>query len=75
MIKVLLCTFNCAELYSLMLGTLVLSILCFIKQVKKNKGGNLYVSKSNVADCVRAHVLGILHLLGCKRSTDGENSF
>ena len=58
-----------------MLGTMVLSILCFIKQVKKNKGGNLYVSKSNVADSVRAHVLGILHLLGCKRSTDGEDSF
>ena len=64
----------CVELSLLMLGTMVLSILCFIKQVKKTKGGNLYVSKSNVADSVRAALLGLLYILGSKRSTDGENS-
>ena len=57
-----------------MLGAMVLSILCFIKQVKIIKGGNLYVSKSNVADCVRTTLLGVLYILGNKRGTDGENS-
>ena len=44
-----------------------------IKQSKK-KGGNLYVSKSNVADSVCTLILGILYILGNKRRTDGENS-
>jgi len=41
---------------------------------KKIKGGNLYVSKNNVADCVRITLLGLLYILGNKRSTAGENS-
>jgi hypothetical protein len=57
-----------------MLRTTVLGILCFIKQVKKIKGGNLYVSKSNVADCVRTALLGLLYILGSKGRTDGKNS-
>jgi uncharacterized protein YcgL (UPF0745 family) len=57
-----------------MLGRKILSILCFIKQVKKQKGGNLYVSKTNVADCVRITLLGVLYILGNKRSTAGEDS-
>jgi hypothetical protein len=58
-----------------MLGANILSVLCFIKQVKIKKGGNLYVSKNNVADCVRSTLLGLLYILGNKRRTAGENSF
>ena len=34
----------------------------------------IYVSKSNVADCVRITLLGVLYILGNKRSTAGEDS-
>jgi hypothetical protein len=48
--------------------------LCFIEQFKITKGGNFYVSESNVADCVRASLLGVLYILGSKGSSAGENS-
>ena len=69
----LIWTTNYAELSPYYAWDLSSEHFVFYK-TKITKGGNLYVSKSNVADSVRTTLLGLLYILGSKRSTDGENS-